>query len=64
MNKLLSILLWGAISAAGAAAFAILALHRGETVNAAWLVIAAVCTYMVAYRFYARWIDSIRCESQ
>ncbi|HLB35830.1 MAG TPA: carbon starvation CstA family protein [Gemmatimonadales bacterium] len=56
MNKPLSILLWAAISTAGAAGFAVLALHRGESVNAAWLVIAAVCTYMVAYRFYARFI--------
>ena len=51
MTKLLSILLWAAVSAAGAAGFAVLALHGGETVNAAWIVIAAVCTYMVAYRF-------------
>ncbi len=56
MNKPLSLLLWGAISAAGASGFAVLALHRGETVNAAWLVIAAVCTYVVGYRFYARFI--------
>jgi carbon starvation protein len=56
MAKPLSLLLWGALSAAGAAGFAVLALHRGETVNAAWLVIAAVCTYAVAYRFYARFI--------
>ena len=56
MNNPLSILLWAAISTGGAAGFAVLALHRGESVNAAWLVIAAVCTYMVAYRFYARFI--------
>jgi carbon starvation protein len=56
MHKVLSLLLWTGISVAGAAGFAVLALHRGETVNAAWLVIAAVCTYVVAYRFYARFI--------
>ncbi|MBI2536746.1 MAG: carbon starvation protein A [Gemmatimonadetes bacterium] len=56
MNQPWSILLWAAISAAGAGGFAVLALHRGESVNAAWLVIAAVCTYMVGYRFYARFI--------
>lgn len=56
MNKLLSLLLWAGISAAGAAGFAVLALSRGESVNAAWLVIAAVSTYVVAYRFYARFI--------
>jgi len=56
MNKLLSGLLWTAIAGAGAAAFGVLALHRGESISAAWLVIAAVCTYTVAYRFYSRFI--------
>ena len=37
-------------------AFAYIALARGETISAAWLVIAAVCTYLVAYRFYSRFI--------
>ena len=41
---------------AGAAAFGVLALARGETISAAWLVVAAVCTYLVAYRFYSRFI--------
>jgi carbon starvation protein len=49
-------LLWGAVAALGAVSFAIVALTRGESVNAAWLVIAAVCTYVIAYRFYALWI--------
>ena len=56
MKKLLPALGWAALAAAGALAFAVLALHRGETVNAAWLVVAAVCTYVVGYRFYARFI--------
>ena len=49
-------LLWIAIAALGAVAFGIIALHRGETVNAAWLVIASVCIYFIAYRFYALFI--------
>ena len=49
-------LLWGGISALGAAGFGVLALSRGETVNAAWLLVAAVCTYAVAYRFYSRFL--------
>jgi carbon starvation protein len=49
-------LTWGGVSALGATAFGVLALARGETVSAAWLVIAAVCTYAVAYRFYSRFI--------
>jgi len=50
------VLLWGGISALGAAGFGVLALSRGETVNAAWLLVAAVCTYAVAYRFYSRFL--------
>ena len=49
-------LLWGGISALGAAGFGALALSRGEMVNAAWLLVAAVCTYAVAYRFYSRFL--------
>lgn len=56
MKGIKSILLWGLISVLGAAAFAILALSRGESVNAIWLIVAAVCTYAVAYRFYSRFI--------
>ena len=55
-NGLQSKLLWLGVAALGAFSFAIIALSRGESVNAAWLVIAAVCTYCIAYRFYALWI--------
>jgi carbon starvation protein len=54
MRKPLSIVGWTAVSLLGAGAFAWLALSRGETVSAAWLLIAALCTYAVAYRFYSR----------
>jgi carbon starvation protein len=47
---------WASVCIAGAAAFAIVALSRGETVNAVWLVVAAVCSYLIAYRFYSRFI--------
>jgi carbon starvation protein len=56
MRKLLSIAVWGVIAALGAGAFAVLALHRGENISAAWLLTAAVCTYLVAYRFYSRFL--------
>ncbi|HEY0153994.1 MAG TPA: carbon starvation CstA family protein [Longimicrobium sp.] len=56
MPKSVRILLWSAVAVLGAAAIAVMALHRGETINAAWLVVAAVCTYAVAYRFYARFL--------
>ncbi|MCD6032712.1 MAG: carbon starvation protein, partial [Thermomicrobiales bacterium] len=54
MPKPLSILVWILVSLTGAGAFAAMALGRGEQVSAAWLVTAAVCTYLVAYRFYSR----------
>jgi carbon starvation protein len=54
MRKLLSILVWAGVAAAGAVSFAVLALSRGETISAAWLLTAAVATYAVAYRFYSR----------
>ncbi|MGW6422687.1 carbon starvation CstA family protein [Nocardia sp. NPDC055053] len=45
------------IAVLGAIAWAIIAFVRGESVNAVWIVIAAVCTYIIAYRFYARFIE-------
>jgi len=56
MRKYLPPLAWAAVAVLGAVALSIIALHRGETINAAWLVIAAVCTYAVGYRFYARFL--------
>lgn len=54
--KPLRILLWVGISLLGAGALGAIALERGEPLNAMWLVIAAVCTYLVAYRFYSAFI--------
>jgi carbon starvation protein len=48
--------LWGALAALGAAAFGVLALARGETINAAWLLVAAVCTYVIGFRFYSKFL--------
>ena len=56
MPRLLSTLVWVGVAVAGAAAFGFIALARGETISAAWLVVAAVCSYLVAYRFYSRFI--------
>ncbi len=47
---------WSAVALAGAGALAWLALSRGENVSAAWLLVAAICTYAVAYRFYSAFI--------
>ncbi|MBF6285922.1 carbon starvation protein A [Nocardia cyriacigeorgica] len=49
--------IFAGIAILGAAAWTILAIARGESVNAVWIVIAAVCTYIIAYRFYARLIE-------
>ncbi len=48
--------MWVAVGLLGAGAFGVIALARGETISAAWLVVAAVCSYLVAYRFYSRFI--------
>ncbi|ANB57474.1 carbon starvation CstA family protein [Anoxybacillus sp. B7M1] len=56
MKAVKSIVIWGLISIIGAIGFAVLALHRGETINAIWLIVAAVCVYAVAYRFYSKFI--------
>src|SRR5436309_4247909 len=56
MSKAVSVAAWTIIALAGAGAFAFIALKRGETINAAWLLTAAVCTYLIGYRFYSRMI--------
>lgn len=55
-NKFVSYLVWGVVAALGAAGFSMIALSSGETISAAWLIIAALCTYAFAYRFYSRFI--------
>ena len=50
------LLLWLLVAFAGAGSLAWIALVRGEQVSAAWLLVAAVCTYAVAYRFYSAFI--------
>ncbi|BCB81014.1 carbon starvation CstA family protein [Phytohabitans flavus] len=51
-----SIAIWTAVAVAGAIAWGVLALSRGEEINAIWLVVAALASYAIAYRFYARFI--------
>ena len=47
---------WLLVGLAGAAGWGVLALHRGKTISAAWLVLAAVGTYLLAFRFYSRFL--------
>ncbi|MEV7634359.1 carbon starvation CstA family protein [Microbacterium sp. NPDC089318] len=51
------IALWAAISLLGGVAWFMLAIVRGETVNAIWFVFASVCTYLIGYRFYSKVIE-------
>ena len=54
MVKLRSVLTWTVVALAGAFALGTVALRRGEPINAVWLLVAAFCTYAVAYRFYSK----------
>lgn len=56
MKAFKSILIWGIITALGAVGFAVMALNRGDSINAIWLLTAAVCVYAIAYRFYSKFI--------
>ena len=58
MARLRSILTWTIIALAGAFALGVVALRRGEPINAAWLLVAAFCSYAVAYRFYSKIISA------
>jgi carbon starvation protein len=51
-------IVWPLVAVAGAFGFAVIAGLRGEgaRVNAIWMIVAGLCTYAVAYRFYSRWI--------
>jgi len=49
-------LIWIILSTLGAFAFSTIALSRDESINAMWFITAAVCIYLVAYRFYGAWI--------
>jgi carbon starvation protein len=56
VKQFLKILLWAAVAALGAVALATIAFHRGEPINATWFVLAAGCSYLVAYRLYSAFI--------
>jgi len=54
--KIFRVLVWAAVALAGAAGLSAIAFERGEPLNATWFIIAAACTYLVAYRFYSAFI--------
>ncbi|KQV87400.1 carbon starvation CstA family protein [Pelomonas sp. Root1237] len=49
-------LAWAGVAILGAASLATVALSRGETISALWVVAAALCTYLIAYRYYSLFI--------
>ena len=56
MTRSVQTLCWIAVTLALTFAFGWIALNRGETINALWIVVAAVCTALLAYRFYSLFI--------
>ncbi|MBW4791366.1 carbon starvation CstA family protein [Pseudomonas tolaasii] len=55
-NSLLRHLPWLVLAIVGACALSVVALRRGEAINALWIVVAAVAIYLVAYRYYSLFI--------
>jgi carbon starvation protein len=56
LKKIVAAIFWILLVLAGAGAYAVLALRRNEPINSADILIAAVCTYAIGYRFYSKWI--------
>jgi len=56
MKKLGAKLLWILVALAGAFAYATLAVRRGEQINSVYILLAALCSYAIGYRFYSKWI--------
>src|ERR671939_1557286 len=57
-NRFGRYVIWVIVAIVGAVCWGMLALARGETVNAGWLLFAAIASYAIAYRFYARFIQT------
>ncbi|MEP6962242.1 MAG: carbon starvation CstA family protein [Acidobacteriota bacterium] len=56
MPRTLARILWALVAVAAALSLGVIAENQGESVNSTWLVVAAVCTYLIGYRFYAGFI--------
>ncbi len=56
MKKLIANFVWLLVALLGAWAYGTLALQRGERLNSVFILIAALCTYIIGYRFYSKWI--------
>src|SRR6266404_5943241 len=51
-------LLWISVTLLGLGSIAILAMSRGEQINALWIIVAGVCAFAISYRFYSKWLAS------
>ncbi|HVW65463.1 MAG TPA: carbon starvation CstA family protein, partial [Nitrosospira sp.] len=58
MNRFIGRIAWLALAVLGAFAFGVIALQHGESIGAIWIVVATVCIYAIAYRFYSLFIAS------
>src|SRR5205807_7678340 len=56
MSKSARALVWVGVTAAAVLSVATIAIHRGEEINAMWLVVAAVCSYALGYRVHSKFI--------
>jgi carbon starvation protein len=56
MRGLLAKIFWLIVAGSGAWAYATLALHHGEQLNSSYILLAALCSYAIGYRFYSKWI--------
>ena len=55
-KTIFSKLIWFAVAGLGAFAYVTLAFHRGERISSAYILIAALCSYAIGYRFYSKWV--------
>src|SRR5436853_3783035 len=58
MRKFASTVLWLLIALLGAWGYMTIALHKGEKLNSAFILMAALCSYAIGYRFYSKWISA------
>jgi carbon starvation protein len=56
MKKVVGNVWWVLVAVAGAYAYATLASHRSEALNSVYILIAALCSYTIGYRFYSKWL--------
>ncbi|HJX84913.1 MAG TPA: carbon starvation CstA family protein, partial [Candidatus Angelobacter sp.] len=56
MKRIAKFLMWLVVAVLGALALATIAWSRGEHISALWLVIAAICSYALGYRFYSKFV--------